>query len=149
MRFSKIIFIFMILVITAQGIIIVRWRVEEKKNIVKLSEMRGQLNQAVSENANLRNLVRIKEKQNIIIVDERAADVLRQDLIKNAKVINVEGVKGGSMNFYDENGIKILNNKWVLAKFDDGHITGEILLEYTIDDNKKINWRKIASYIEK
>ena len=148
MKFSKIIFIFMIVVVTAQGLIIVKDKMKEKKLSNQLTDIRRDLNQAVSENANLRNLVRIKEKKNVLI-DERIINMLKKDLVNSSEIINSDGVKGGSMNFYDENGITVLNNRWVVAKFDDGHINGEMLLEYVIDENKKIHWKKIADYIEK
>lgn len=71
---------------------------------------------------------------------------IRKDLMKRSDLIPLEGVLGGTTGFYDENRIHVLNYKWVYAHFEDGHIGGEILLEYGISEDGKINWKVIASY---
>lgn len=71
---------------------------------------------------------------------------IKKDLIKRSDVIPYAGVLGGTMGFYDENRIHILNYKWVYAHFEDGHIGGEMLLEYDISEDGKINWKVIASF---
>jgi uncharacterized coiled-coil protein SlyX len=71
---------------------------------------------------------------------------IRKDLIKRSDVIPYAGVLGGTMGFYDENRIHILNHKWVYAHFEDGHIGGEMLLEYDISEDGKINWKVITSF---
>jgi hypothetical protein len=68
---------------------------------------------------------------------------LKKDLIKRKDLIPFTGVLGGIMGFYDENSIHVLNYKWIYAHFEDGHIGGEILLEYKILEDGKINWKVI------
>ena len=70
---------------------------------------------------------------------------IRKNLIKRSDLIPYEGVLGGTMGFYDENAIHVLNYRWVYAHFDDGHIGGEMLLEYDISEDGDINWKVIAS----
>ncbi|RPI73120.1 MAG: hypothetical protein EHM47_06755 [Ignavibacteriales bacterium] len=65
------------------------------------------------------------------------------DLTEHTKLIPYEGVLGGTMRFYDRE-IRILNSKWVFAYFEDGHIAGEMLLEYNVDNDGTINWKRIA-----
>ncbi len=71
---------------------------------------------------------------------------LKTDLKKRKDLIPYKGVLGGTMGFYDENRIHILNHQWVYAYFEDGHIGGEMLLEYDISEDGKINWKVIASF---
>ena len=52
------------------------------------------------------------------------------------------------MGFYSEDNIWILTKKWALALFEDGHIGGYILLEYTVSDNGEISWKVIDSYLD-
>jgi len=66
------------------------------------------------------------------------------DLIKHSELIPYKGILGGTMEFYDRE-IWILNNKWVFAYFEDGHVMGYLLLEYSISDDGKIEWKRIAS----
>lgn len=68
------------------------------------------------------------------------------DLMKHDELIPYEGVLGGKMNFYSEKDIFVLSDKWVLAYFEDGHIGGNMLLEYSIKDDK-ISWKVIDSYV--
>jgi len=71
---------------------------------------------------------------------------LKTDLKERKDLIPYKGVLGGTMGFYDKNRIHILNYKWVYAHFEDGHIGGEMLLEYDISEDGKINWKVIASF---
>ena len=66
------------------------------------------------------------------------------DLKKHRELIPYKGVLGGTMEFYDRE-IWILNNKWVFAYFEDGHIGGYLLLEYNISNDGKIEWKRITS----
>ena len=74
-------------------------------------------------------------------------EVIKNDLIKNTEKFEIEGVKGGTVKFNNLDKINIINEKWVIAYFDDGHIDGEILLEYKIESNGKIIWRVVDKYL--
>ena len=67
------------------------------------------------------------------------------NLTKHRELIPYKGVLGGTMGFYYDKEIWVLNNKWVFAYFDDGHYGGHMLLEYNVADNGKINWKRIAA----
>lgn len=69
------------------------------------------------------------------------------DLRKHPELIPYDGVLGGTMGFYDPEGIHILSDRWVFAGFDDGHINGYMLLSYSINDGK-ISWEVIDSYLD-
>jgi uncharacterized coiled-coil protein SlyX len=71
---------------------------------------------------------------------------LKNDLKQRQDLIPYEGVLGGTMGFYDENQIRILNHRWVYAHFEDGHIGGEILLKYNISEDGNIKWEVIDSF---
>ncbi len=73
---------------------------------------------------------------------------LKLDLVKHPELITYKGVLGGTMGFYFENKIWVLTDKWVLAWFEDGHVGGYILLEYTVSDDGKISWKVIDSYLD-
>ena len=72
---------------------------------------------------------------------------IKDDLINRAAVLDIKGVKGGKISFNDRERINILNDKWVMAYFDDGHIDGSVLLEYKIEIDGKISWRVIDVYL--
>ncbi|MBW6516303.1 MAG: hypothetical protein K0B81_06780 [Candidatus Cloacimonetes bacterium] len=71
---------------------------------------------------------------------------LIEDLASKPEVIPVDPVLGGTMGFYDHDNIYLLNDKWVLAPFEDGHIGGYLLLEFHIEE--EIEWHVLSYYLE-
>ena len=45
------------------------------------------------------------------------------------------------------NKIKFLNHRWILADFTDGNHWGELLIEFTFDENGNINFQNLGSLI--
>ncbi|NLO75834.1 MAG: hypothetical protein GX092_03020 [Clostridia bacterium] len=68
------------------------------------------------------------------------------DLTEHSELIPFEGVLGGKMGFYNKEDIYVLSDKWVLAKFEDGHIGGNMLLRYSVKNNK-ISWEVLDAYL--
>jgi hypothetical protein len=68
------------------------------------------------------------------------ADDLRKDLTGRPDIINIPPVLGGKMAFYFYDGIHILNERRMLAYFEDGHVAGAILLKYDIGQDGRISW---------
>ena len=56
----------------------------------------------------------------------------------NNPLVPYEGTMGGIMKI---NSARVLNNKWVIADYSDGYFWGEILLEYQIDEQGKIQFK--------
>ena len=71
-----------------------------------------------------------------------------RDLLAKPELIPYDGVLGGTMGYLDQNNIRILNDKWVVARFEDGHISGKMLLRFEIDNDSKISWKVIDSYLD-
>jgi hypothetical protein len=71
---------------------------------------------------------------------------LRRDLAAQPELIPHEPVLGGQMHFVPE-GIHVLNDRWVLATFEDGHIRGQMLLAYDVAHGN-VTWQVIESYLE-
>lgn len=76
----------------------------------------------------------------------RPEQQLRRNLAEQPELIPHEPVLGGSMYFVPK-GIHILNDRWVLATFEDGHIRGQMLLEYDAAHGN-VTWQVIESYLE-
>ncbi len=74
-----------------------------------------------------------------------AETLLRDDLQSRGESLiheltGLEGVLGGTLGFYSREEIQVLNDRWVLAWYEDGHIGGELLLKYTIDEEREVHW---------
>ncbi len=74
---------------------------------------------------------------------------LRSDLQEHPELIPFPGVLGGTMRFSPAGGdIAILSGTWVFARFEDGHVSGECLLAYTVGPRGKIRWKVVASRMD-
>ena len=58
-------------------------------------------------------------------------------------LIPFEGMNGPMM----VNKIKFLNHKWLQADFSDGKYWGEVLMEYSINEDKKLELNNLASLL--
>jgi len=84
-----------------------------------------------------------KEEGLSIPVEDLAAD-----LMQHPELIPYKGIMGGKMGFYSKKDIHVLTSRWVLAFFEDGHISGQMLLEYTVSPEGRIYWRVLSSYLD-
>ncbi len=73
---------------------------------------------------------------------------LINDLISKPDLIPHDPVLGGTMGFYSVDDIHLINDRWMLAWFEDGHIGGYVLLEFKIKEDNEIAWQVLGSYLE-
>lgn len=71
---------------------------------------------------------------------------IKDELRNHKEVIPYEGVLGGTMGFYIPGNILILNDRWIYAEFEDGHIGGAILLKYEISKDSVLTWDVIDAF---
>ncbi|MCG5536853.1 hypothetical protein [Ectothiorhodospira mobilis] len=72
---------------------------------------------------------------------------LAADLRAHPGLIPHEPVLGGRF-FFVPGGVRVLNDRWVLAVFEDGHVRGQMLLEYSLHSGA-IRWRVLASALDR
>lgn len=72
-------------------------------------------------------------------------EVVVEELLQRPELIPYEGTLGGSMGFYSEENIHVLNDQWVFARFEDGHIQGSMLLEYSVGVGGELRWTVLAA----
>ena len=75
-------------------------------------------------------------------------NALAEDLMTHPELIPYKGVMGGKMGFYSKKDIHLVTSRWVVATFEDGHVRGRMLLEYTVATEGKIYWRVLSAYLE-
>lgn len=72
-------------------------------------------------------------------------NVITEDLYIHPELIPFDGVLGGTMQFTN---IYLLNDNWVYARFEDGHIQGYGLYEFGIDEDLSISWKVIKAILD-
>lgn len=70
------------------------------------------------------------------------ADFIKEKLRQNAKIIKMQSVLGGTMYFSN---IRILNGRWILAIYEDGHVQGVSLIRYDATADSSINFKVLDS----
>jgi hypothetical protein len=68
---------------------------------------------------------------------------IRESLVAHPELIPFAGVLGGTMAIRRNEDIALLASPYVFAKFDDGHIGGSMLLEYTVTPGPEIHWKRL------
>jgi hypothetical protein len=68
--------------------------------------------------------------------------IIEEDLLSKPELISIEGVLGGTMFFTD---VYLLNDQWVYATFEDGHIMASGLYTFEILSSGKIQWEEIKA----
>ncbi|ANB01945.1 hypothetical protein [Ectothiorhodospira sp. BSL-9] len=72
---------------------------------------------------------------------------LLNDLVQQPELIDHDPVLGGTLFFVPDE-THILNDRWVLATFEDGHVRGQMLLEYEVAFGT-IDWRVLTSELDR
>jgi hypothetical protein len=79
---------------------------------------------------------------------EQEVELIRRDLTEHPELIPFEGRLGGTMDFYDPSSIVVLSDRWVYARFDDGHVQGEMMLEYELTETGDIVWEVLQARLQ-
>ncbi|HEY7728229.1 MAG TPA: hypothetical protein VID50_07215 [Candidatus Eisenbacteria bacterium] len=73
---------------------------------------------------------------------------LKSDLMSHPELIPYEGTMGGTMRFPRPATIILLPGGYAHARFEDGHLSGECLLEFSVQPNGAIEWKRIAARLD-
>lgn len=71
---------------------------------------------------------------------------LRADLALHGSLIPFKGALGGTMAFYDEEGMVLLPGGYVYAPADDGHYLVHTVLFYTVEQGGKVHWKLLDAH---
>lgn len=72
---------------------------------------------------------------------------LRESLLARADLIPFPGELGGTMRIEDDS-IVLLDPPYAFATFDDGHIVGYLLAEYSIKPGGQIEWSRLWAELD-
>ena len=67
-------------------------------------------------------------------------EFVKNDLMENHDLIPNRETPKGPM-YFQKSHIYVLNDKWVIAYYEDGHFDGYLLASYEIDNNKEVTWK--------
>jgi hypothetical protein len=67
------------------------------------------------------------------------------DLLEHPQLIPYRGSLGGTTDFIPSR-VFVLNDRWVYAEFEDGHIGGGGLFQYTVKDGR-LSWSVVRAFL--
>jgi len=70
------------------------------------------------------------------------------NLQSHPEIIPYPGLEGSKMGFYDTDRTRVLSDRWVYAPFEDGHIGGEAILEYSVAAGGAISWKLVKARLD-
>lgn len=69
---------------------------------------------------------------------------IENEFIKRVDLIPLEAVLGGTMSF---DKIQILSNKWIIASYSDGHVFGNSIYQYKLNNKNEFEFKRIDSIV--
>lgn len=67
---------------------------------------------------------------------------IEKSLREKPELIPLKPVLGGTMRFVN---VQVLGRHWVIAEYEDGHILGRTIYEYTIDQDGDVLFKELVS----
>ena len=120
---------------------------EEEKMNLRVNDLEADLNGLKIENDSLKKELRLLKSRNPVAFTE-AFDTLEnpetfivESLERNSKLIPEESVLGGTMRFVDT---EILNDRFIWAYYEDGHVAGEAIFQYKLNEADSIDFKLVS-----
>lgn len=66
---------------------------------------------------------------------------IKNALLEKPELIPQEAILGGTMRFWNA---QLLGDKWIIADFEDGHISGRAIYKYELLPDKKVKFKLIT-----
>ena len=70
------------------------------------------------------------------------------NLQSHPELIPYPGIEGSKMGFHDTDRIRILTDRWAYAPFEDGHIGGEAIVEYSVAAGGAVSWKVVKARLD-
>jgi|SRR5690554_178271 len=72
---------------------------------------------------------------------ENPEEYIKNALLEKTDLIPMDAVLGGTMHY---NNIQLLGDRWLIADFEDGHVYGKAIMEYSFEENNTVVFRIMA-----
>jgi len=124
---------------------------ENGKAMLKLDSLEADLDQLKIKNDSLEKELRLLKSRSPVTFSE-AFDTLDnpetfivESLERNTQIIPEKSVLGGRMRFVDS---EILNQRFIWAAYEDGHMGGEAIFEYKLNHADSISFNLVSEIRE-
>ncbi|MBZ9632563.1 hypothetical protein LB465_17420 [Salegentibacter sp. LM13S] len=120
---------------------------EKEKLNLRIDNLEADLNEIKFENDSLKKELQLLESRNPVVftpdIDslDNPETFIVESLERNQQLIPQKSVLGGTMRFVDT---EILNERFIWAAYEDGHIAGEAIFIYKLNEADSIDFKLIS-----
>lgn len=124
---------------------------EKEKTNLHIDNLEADLNDLKIENDSLEKELQLLKSRNPIVFTEDFDTMqnpeifIVESLERNSQLIPEESVLGGKMRFLDTD---ILNERFIWAYYEDGHVAGEAIFEYKLNEADSIDFKLVSEIRE-
>ncbi|WP_372919785.1 hypothetical protein [Salegentibacter sp.] len=122
-------------------------KAENEKTRLKIDDLNAQVEALKVENDSLQEELMLLENRNPVVLSEAFDTIenpevfISEALKSDPELIPEEGVLGGTMQFI---GTEILNERFIWAEFEDGHINGQAIYQYRLSKDGRPQFKLIS-----
>lgn len=122
-------------------------KAENEKTRLKIDDLNAQVEALKVENDSLQEELMLLENRNPVVFSEAFDTIenpeafISEALKSDPELIPEEGVLGGTMQFI---GTEILNERFIWAEFEDGHINGQAIYQYRLSKDGRPQFKLIS-----
>lgn len=126
-------------------------KAEEEKAEIERKKLEAQVTLLQVENDSLKDQLEMLNSSKQELFPEafdsitNPEELLTKSLNNKPELIPEEGVLGGTMHFIN---FEILNERYILAEYEDGHIQGKALYSYSLSEKGKPEFKFISKVEE-
>ncbi|PRX41944.1 hypothetical protein [Salegentibacter salegens] len=120
---------------------------EKEKTNLRIDTLEADLTSLKIENDSLEKELRLLKSRNPIVFTEdfdtlqNPETFIVESLERNSQLIPEKSVLGGTMRFVDS---EILNQRFIWAAYEDGHIAGEAIFQYKLNEADSVDFKLIS-----
>jgi len=120
---------------------------EKEKMNLRFDNLEADLNEIKIENDSLKKELQLLESSNPVVftpdIDslDNPETFILESLERNQQLIPQKSVLGGTMRFVDT---EILNERFIWAAYEDGHVAGEAIFQYKLNKADSIDFKLVS-----
>ncbi|PKD18370.1 hypothetical protein APR41_04255 [Salegentibacter salinarum] len=120
---------------------------EKEKTNLRIDNLEADLNDLKIEKDSLQKELRLLKSRNPVVFTEdfdtmqNPETFIVESLERNSQLIPEESVLGGTMRFLDT---EILNERFIWAYYEDGHVAGEAIFQYKLNEADSIDFTLVS-----
>ncbi|TDN88806.1 hypothetical protein DET49_108130 [Salegentibacter sp. 24] len=121
--------------------------IEKKKLDLRIDHLEADLKRIKFENDSLKKELQLLENKSSVVFTPEIDSLnnpekfILESLERNQELIPLKSVLGGTMRFVDT---EILNERFIWAAYEDGHVGGEAIFQYKLTKTDSIEFHLIS-----